>query len=62
MLSPLKELRRRFTLKEKGKKKMLEYDTRRDESDRRESDSRKNRDGSSEAKFASAKRAKKSIE
>ena len=46
--------------KEKGKKKMLEYDTDKEESDRSESDTGKNKDGPSEMKSESAKRALKS--
>ena len=41
MLSPRKEPRRRFTRKEKGKKKMPEHATGNDESDRSRSDSGK---------------------
>ena len=37
MMSPRKEPRRRFTCKEKGKKKMLEYDFGSAESDQSES-------------------------
>ena len=37
--------RRCLTCKEKGKKKMPEYDTKKDESDRRESDSEKSDEG-----------------
>ena len=45
--------------KKKGKKKMLEYGTDKDESDQRESESEKNKDGPSETKSMSAKRASK---
>mgnify|MGYP000456306078 CR=1 FL=1 len=58
--SPRRKPRRRLTRKEKGKKKMVEYDMERDESDRHESDSEKNEDGPSESKAASAKKASKS--
>ena len=43
--------------KEKGKKKVSDYDTDRNESDRRESNSEESGDGSSRAKSASAKKA-----
>ena len=49
--------RRQLTRKEKGKKKMLEYDTNRGELDRRESDSKKSNDGPLRVKSASAKKA-----
>ena len=58
--SPRRMSRRHLMYKEKGKKKMSEYDTNENESNRSESDSEKNEDGSSEMKFASAKRASKS--
>ena len=51
-----------MTRKEKGKRKMLEYDTGRDELDRSKSDSKKNDDGPSEMKSESAKTAFKSAE
>ena len=51
-----KELRRQLTRKEKGKKKMPEYDTSREELDRSESDSWKDIDGTSEMKSELAKR------
>ena len=54
---PLRKPRRRLTRKEKGKKKMLNYGTDRDESERRESDSEKSDDGSSRVKSASAEKA-----
>ena len=54
--------RRRLTHKEKGKKKIPRYDTGRDESDRSESDSEKNKQIPSETKSESAKRALKSAE
>ena len=44
-------------LKVKGKKKILEYDTGSDESDRSESDTRKNEDGPSKTKSEPAKKA-----
>ena len=48
---------RRLTRKEKGKKKVSDFDTDRRESDRRESDSEGSGDGSSKAKSASAEKA-----
>ena len=45
VLSTHKKPRTRFTRKEKGKKKMSEYDTGREELDRSDSDSGKNEDG-----------------
>ena len=57
--SPRKKPRRRLTRKEKGKKKMPEYDTDKDESDRSESNSEKNKDRPSEPKSSSAKRTSK---
>ena len=50
---------RRFTRKEKGKKKISEYDTNKEESDWSESGTGKNKDGPSKTKFESAKRALK---
>ena len=58
--SPRRKPTRRLTLKEKGKKKMSEYGTERDESDRHESDSEKNEDEPSETKFVSTKKVSKS--
>mgnify|MGYP000400278799 CR=1 FL=1 len=58
--SPRRKPRRRLTRKEKGKKKMSEYNTDKDESDRRESDSEKSEDVYLETKSESAKRALKS--
>ena len=52
VLSPCKKSRRRLTRKEKGKKKLLDYDTDRNESDRRASRSEESDDRSSRAKFA----------
>ena len=49
--------RRRFTCKEKGKKKMSEYGTDRNESNRHESDSKKKNDGRSRAKSVLARKA-----
>ena len=54
-----KEPRRRFTHKEKGKKKMSKCATDRDESDWNEFDSGKNEDRPSETKSKLAKRALK---
>ena len=59
--SPRRKLRRWLTRKEKGKKKMTEYDTDRDELDRRESDSKKSDVGPSKSKSASAKKASTSV-
>ena len=50
--SPCKKLRRRLTHKEKGKKKVSDYDTDRNESDRDESESKESGNGSSRAKSA----------
>ena len=55
--SPRRKPRRRLTRKEKGKKKMLEYDTNRNESDRRESDYEKSDDRPSREKSASLRKA-----
>ena len=60
MLSTHKELRSRFIEKEKGKKKMVEYDTNKEESDWSDSDSRKHEDRPLEMKSDSDKRALKS--
>ena len=60
MLSPRKEPRRRFTRKEKGKKKMPEFETGHDESDRCASDSGKEEGGSSATKNEPAKKGLKS--
>ena len=57
MLSPFKEPRKRFTRKKKGKKKMSEYATGRDKSDRSEFDFGRNEDGPLGMKSESAKRA-----
>ena len=54
--SPRNKPRRRLTRKENGKKKMPEYDSERDESNRCESDSEKSEYGPSKAKSASAKK------
>ena len=61
VLSSHREPRTQFTRKEKGKKKMLEYDNNREESDRSESDSGMNEDGPLGTKFESNKRALKSV-
>ena len=55
--SPRRKPRRRLTRKEKGKKKMEEYATYRNESDRHESDSERNEEGPSKAKPASTQKA-----
>ena len=52
-----KEKRRKLDAKEKGRKKIAEYDTSRNESDRC---AKKNKNGPSETKSESAKRALKS--
>ena len=52
-----KKSRRRLARKGKGKKKMLEYGTERDELDQRESESEKNEDRPSKAKSSSTKNA-----
>ena len=49
--------RRRLTRKEKGKKKMPDYNTERDESDRGEFNSEKSEDGPSKVKSASDRKA-----
>ena len=49
--------RRKLTCKEKGKKKVSDSGTDRNESDRRESDSEGNGDGSSKVKFVSTEKA-----
>ena len=54
--SPRKKPRRRLTRKEKGKKKVSDSGTDRNESDRRESDSEGTGDGSSKAMSASAEK------
>ena len=54
--SPHRKPRRRLTRKEKGKKKVPDYGTDRNESDRRESDSEDSGNGSSRAKFTSAEK------
>ena len=59
VLSPRKEPRRRFTRKEKGKKKMPEFETGHDESDRCASDSGKQKGGSSTKKTETAKKGLK---
>ena len=55
--SPRRKPRRRLTRKEKGKKKMIECDTERDESDRSESDSENSEEGSSKEKSVSVRKA-----
>ena len=57
MHSPRKKPRRRLTRKEKGKKKVSDSGTDRNESDRRESDSEGTCDGSSKVKSASTEKA-----
>ena len=57
MLSPCKESGRRFTCKEKGKKKMLEYDTGTEESHWSKSDSGWNEEGPSKTKSKPATKA-----
>ena len=57
MHSPRRKPRRRLTRKDKGKKKLLDYGTDRNKSDRPESDSEDSGDGSSRAKFALAEKA-----
>ena len=54
--SPRRKPRRQLMRKEKGKKKMLEYDTEMDESDRPESDSETSEDWPSRVTSASAKK------
>ena len=60
MLSPCNEPRKRFTHKEKGKKKMSKYATGSEESDRSDSNSGKNKGGPSDLKFEPATRVHKS--
>ena len=60
--SPCRKPRRRLTRKEKGKKKVSDYGTDRNESDRRESDSEDTGDGSSKAKSTSAEKASTSAD
>ena len=62
VLSSHKQPRRRFTHKRKGKKKMPDYDTGRDESDRSESNFGKDDDLPSEKRLDLAKRTIKSTE
>ena len=57
MHSPRRKPRRRLTRKEKGKKKVSDYGTDRNESYRRESDSEGTGDGSSKVKSASTEKA-----
>ena len=57
MHSPCRKPRRWLTHNEKGKKKMSDYGTDREESDRRESNSEKRDAGPSRAKFALTKKA-----
>ena len=58
--SPRRKPRRRLTHKEKGKKKVSDSGTDRNDSDRRESDSEGTGDGSSKVKSASTEKASKS--
>ena len=62
MLFPHTELRRQFTWKEKGKKKMLEYDTDREESDQSKFDSGNHEEGPSEKRSELVKKAIKLVE
>ena len=55
--SPRRKPKKRLTRKEKGKKKMLEYGTDRDVSDRRESDYEKSEEGQSIVNPASSRKA-----
>ena len=55
--SPRRKPRRRLTRKEKGKRKVLDSGTDKNESDRRESDSEGTGDGSSKMKSASTEKA-----
>ena len=57
MHSLRKKPRRRFTRREKGKKKVSDSGTDRNESNQRESDSEENGDGTSRAKSASVEKA-----
>ena len=57
MHSPCRKPWRRLTHKEKGKKRVSDTGTDRDESDRREPDSEDSGDGSSKAKSASTEKA-----
>ena len=60
MHSPRPKLRRPLTCKEKGKKKMPEYGTEKEESDRSISNTGENEDRPSKTKSESAKKALKS--
>ena len=61
MLLPRKEPRRRFTCKEKRKKKMSEYDTGREDSNWSKSNSTKDEDDTFLMKSDSAKKAQELV-